>query len=297
MKYLNTYESFSKWHTLEDFIFDILHWDEILDFYEKMYPYRKLKNEDDLWKNVSNNEFIDNFFEYDTFIEDEWEDLFNEEEDKPLLMSHIKKRSKAALDLYDLKEKLLKKDPAYEMVDLDNIDIDEILEMFTNKELKDIINDILTPYDFSCSLVSKYRGYDAHSMLKDFYSEDELGIDFFKENKHEILKFLFIDEASWYDNMIWELARMSEKFQFFLFDKKPVETAQFLIQKVVYRNIKPLAETYEFQKAFIKGLMTKNPDEIWQDMQPFLKKGLKIHPDIMEEYDLDPFKEAEKFNF
>lgn len=297
MKYLNTYESFSKWHTIEDFIFDVLYWDEILDFYEKMHPNQKLESLYDLWKKVSNSDFIDNFFEYDTFIEDEWEDLFNEEEDKPLLISYIKKISKTALDLYDLKKELIKKDPAYEMEDLENMEVDEILKMFTNQELKNIIDDISTPYDFSCSLVSKYRKYDAYDMLKDFYPEDELDIDFFKENKHEILKFLFIDDGCWYDNMIWELARMPKELQIFLFEKKPVETAQFLIQKATYRNIKPLAETYEFQKAFIKGLMTKNPDEIWQDMQPFLKKGLEIHPEIMKEYDLDPFKEAEKFNF
>lgn len=296
MKYLNTYESFSKNYknySGESFIYDILYWDEILDLYEKLYPDQKLEDEEDLWNKVNKNEFLEDFFEYDTFIEDEWKDLFNDEDDKPLLMSYIKKRIKNNLDLYNLKDKL----QAYKTEDLKDVNIDEILQMFNNEELKEIITDISTSYDFSCSLVNKYKnGYGVYDMLKDFYSEDELDIDFFKENRHEILQSLYLDEDSYYDEMMNKLLRMPKELQELLFSKNPGLTAQFLIQK--YQTIiKPLAETYKFQKAFIEELITENPYEIWQEMQIFLKKKVEIHHQIMKEYDLDVFKEAEKFNF
>lgn len=156
-----------------------------------------------------------------------------------------------------------------------------------------------------------YENQTAKEILEEFHSENELNeITFFDKNYYNIKNYINMDnmekealnnrtnDYSYILETIEEDLKYSKTLQDLLFEKDPEGTASAIVENLENdeSDNNDLFTTYEFQKAYIDSTGLENHADIWQSLKT-LDEKVGINDQIIEEYDLESFRESEKFNF
>lgn len=305
MKYLKTYESIN--NPIKDWIDKTLTWEEIKDYYNETHPIESLEDMfywTDVWYFIDDDRFREDWIEneVDYYISD-WSDRFNDIYDKKnYLIPYIEKMIEKKPDVLDN----IKKD-----YDLDEeLNQDEVLEILSPEKLKEIIDEYDEIDDFLKEYLDDILPQTSQEILNDYHSENELNeITFFDKNYYNIQNYIKwdnmkseamnnrADDYSYVLDDIEDDLYISKTLQNLLFEKDPKGTANIIVDNLKSVDLdNDLFTTYEFQKAYIDSTGLKDSSDIWKSLKQ-LHEDVGLNDEIIEEYDLESFREAEKFNF
>jgi hypothetical protein len=258
-----------------------------------------------IWDFIDDDRFREDWIDSETeYYNSDWSDRFDDNYDKEeYLIPYINEMINKKPNILDG----IKKDYNLD----EELDHDEALEKLSPKKLKEIIDKYDDIKDFLKDYLDDNCPDTAKEILEDFNSENELNeISFFcTKNYYNIQNYIKWSrmEQEAMDNRTNDYSYVlddieddlynSKTFQNLLFEKDPEGTANIIVKNLHNVNLdNDLFTTYEFQKAYINSTGLEDPSDIWESLKQLFEE-VGLNDDIIEEYDLKPFIESEKFNF